>query len=736
MRLLGRSLARRGTFLSRRRGRARRSRFQPWLSVLEERSLLSLLTVTTAADSGPGSLRDTIAAAGPGDVVNFSPALSGSTIVFGSEIVIDKDLTIQGPGAANLTLDGGEATRIFHITADYADLSGLTLANGLADTGGAVLMDGLGLVLSDCVFLDNTALGVDYDDGPGVESLEAGGGDGDGRGGALQQNGGYVSIFRTTFEDNHAHGADGGIVPDYEAGSIGAAGIAGEPAAGAGFGGGISVTNGWLSILDSTFSSNLAEGGAGLDDPEAYINGGDGAGGAIHHNDSHVFVVHTTFSSNSALGGPGAATGDTGGYGGLGAGGAISGHSGSRLLVVGCTFDSNEAVGGDGGDGDYDSGVGGDGRGGAIENGHDATAIIASSHFVDNAALGGVGGYGEIGGDGQGGALSSLAGSTLALTDSLVEKNRAVGGNWANGGGGGLYTEAESSLGTVVTIAGTTFDCNQATGGASAPGEPGGLAIGGAVANGPGVYLVMTGSCVSNNVAQGTGNTFAYGGGLANFGTAYLTGDQVTGNRANGGVGGNALGGGLSNEVGDGYYGTALYLTDTTIANNVAQGGGGAAGLLGGFASGGGLYNAAPATIRGTTFKGNRAIGGDAGAGTGGGDAYGGGITNFGIYGWISQATTSISNNQAIGGRGTPWVPAGSGRGGGVYVGPSAFYATYLGQINANHAVSGGRGGVGEGGGLFVVAGNQATLRRTPVFHNWASTRGPNTFGAVNTIRW
>ncbi|HEV2455289.1 MAG TPA: hypothetical protein VGY98_13580, partial [Verrucomicrobiae bacterium] len=37
-------------------------------------------TVTTAADSGPGSLRAIIAAANSGDTVVFSPSLKGKTI--------------------------------------------------------------------------------------------------------------------------------------------------------------------------------------------------------------------------------------------------------------------------------------------------------------------------------------------------------------------------------------------------------------------------------------------------------------------------------------------------------------------------------------------------------------------------------------------------------------------------------------------------------------------------------
>ncbi len=63
------------------------------------------LTVTTTADSGAGSLRDTIAAASAGDTIQFAPALNGQTITLTTaKIVIDKNLVIDGPGASQLTV--------------------------------------------------------------------------------------------------------------------------------------------------------------------------------------------------------------------------------------------------------------------------------------------------------------------------------------------------------------------------------------------------------------------------------------------------------------------------------------------------------------------------------------------------------------------------------------------------------------------------------------------------------
>src|SRR6266849_8957736 len=58
----------------------RRRTFRPHLEVLEDRTLLSTLLVTTTADSGPGSLRQAIlnANANPGlDTIDFNIAPGG-----------------------------------------------------------------------------------------------------------------------------------------------------------------------------------------------------------------------------------------------------------------------------------------------------------------------------------------------------------------------------------------------------------------------------------------------------------------------------------------------------------------------------------------------------------------------------------------------------------------------------------------------------------------------------------
>src|SRR5262249_46463146 len=58
--------------------------FPPRLEVLEDRTVLSTLTVTSPADSGDGSLRAIIAAAQSGDQIDFDQSLQGQTITLTS----------------------------------------------------------------------------------------------------------------------------------------------------------------------------------------------------------------------------------------------------------------------------------------------------------------------------------------------------------------------------------------------------------------------------------------------------------------------------------------------------------------------------------------------------------------------------------------------------------------------------------------------------------------------------
>src|SRR5438034_4052502 len=86
-------------------------------------------TVTTTADDGPGSLRDTIANAAAGETIDFS--VTGLITLTSGELMIDKSLNITGPGSDTLMIQrslapGTPDFRIFDILGGTVIISGMT----------------------------------------------------------------------------------------------------------------------------------------------------------------------------------------------------------------------------------------------------------------------------------------------------------------------------------------------------------------------------------------------------------------------------------------------------------------------------------------------------------------------------------------------------------------------------------------------------------------------------------
>ncbi|MCF7855634.1 MAG: calcium-binding protein, partial [Candidatus Pacebacteria bacterium] len=71
--------------------------------------------MTSAADSGAGSLRAAIAAATPGTTITFNTALSGQTILLTSgQIPINSSVDIDASAlSGGITIDGNANGRIF-----------------------------------------------------------------------------------------------------------------------------------------------------------------------------------------------------------------------------------------------------------------------------------------------------------------------------------------------------------------------------------------------------------------------------------------------------------------------------------------------------------------------------------------------------------------------------------------------------------------------------------------------
>jgi hypothetical protein len=109
-------------------------------------------TVIQNGDSGTGSLRQAIADSVNGDTINFSV---NGTITLTSPILLNKNLTITGPGARKLTIAAGaNVATTFPVASGTSTISGLTIGPG--GNGFNLQNPGATLTLNDCAVVDNT----------------------------------------------------------------------------------------------------------------------------------------------------------------------------------------------------------------------------------------------------------------------------------------------------------------------------------------------------------------------------------------------------------------------------------------------------------------------------------------------------------------------------------------------------------------------------------------------------
>ena len=268
---------------------------------------------------GTCSLRDAVAAANVNaepDVITFAiptPALirlSGASI----DVTSTEGIAITGPGSANLTISGDvndngsdpADSRIFSVGPGAAlSLSGMTLTEGRAPGGGAILAaGGSTLSISQSALTGNRSL----TDGGAVSTAgtlqladSAVSGNSADRGGGVSLLGGSAAIARSTLFFNSATTRGGGLAVN----GIGAASsvvvaastIAQNSGSAATWGGGIFVggaVDGKFAVQTSTISGNVAAGGAGVAfgdfNQDSLVVG---AGGSLA-------VENSTVASNSA----------------------------------------------------------------------------------------------------------------------------------------------------------------------------------------------------------------------------------------------------------------------------------------------------------------------------------------------------------------------------------------------------------------------------------------------------
>ncbi|HEY7425245.1 MAG TPA: choice-of-anchor Q domain-containing protein [Gemmataceae bacterium] len=271
----------------RRRDRPLPARIVPRLEVLEDRTVPSTLTVTSAADNfSAGTLRVVLAAANSGDTINFAPSLAGQTIsLTQGELAINKSLDIEGLGASQLTVSGGDGSRVFDILASNASvtIAGLTISDGLSSYGSGITNYGT-LTVNDCTLSGNVA-----NEGGAPNNLDGGG---------AIENFGNLTINNSTISGNRAAGWSG-IAYSVSGGGVGA-----YPP-GNGYGGGIYAYGGTLSINSSTIADNEAAGGTSnaLSYGGNGFGPGNGYGGGLYIAGGTVTINNSTLAGNQAVGG-------------------------------------------------------------------------------------------------------------------------------------------------------------------------------------------------------------------------------------------------------------------------------------------------------------------------------------------------------------------------------------------------------------------------------------------------
>jgi MBG domain len=703
------------------------------------------ITVTNNDDSGSGSLRDAIAAANPGDTIVFDSSLNGQTITLTSgELYVDKNLTIQGPGANLLTVSGNNASRVFEIAGGVtATISGLTITNGYVNLrpgfaqGGGIYNAG-GLTVTNSTVLSNSVSGFSGAGG-GIfntgmlniinSTLSGNSNDADHPQGGGVYNVGTVTVINSTFSGNSV--SEGLARPS---------------------GGGI-FNVGTVTVINSTFWGNSAP-----------INGGG------IYNGGTLTVTNSTFSENSATGTGGQAFG-----GGIYSDGTL--NIGNTIIAGNTASTSSPDV-----------------QGGVSSQGYNLVGNTTGSSGswvmtdIQNPPGGAMlSSLGDHGGPTQ--TLVPLSGSPAINAGSValaVDQNNQPLTTDQRGAGrvinnmidiGAVQSTAETPSLVVTTISDTTdptdgqttlheaiayaqflgtgtvtFNDGSVSGATTNfyDGSPHAITLGGSellissgnvTIQGPGANLLTVSgnnasrvfeiaggvtatidglTIASGHAESGGGASDSQGGGIYNGGNLTVTNSSFSGNEARGISGDQAYGGAIFSAAGS-----------LTIANSAFSGN--SVSVDESVAAGGGAVYANPATgsyatITNSTFIGNSATTSFGGA------SYGGGIFNGGV---LSVTSSTLSNNTA------------GDFGGGIYNGGTLNIIN--GTLSNNSATFGGGvynyyGTVSVtnstlfdntatfGGGVFNFGTTSLTVTSSTLFNNHAGLSGGGIFNDLGPL--
>lgn len=391
-------------------------------------------TVANTNDAGPGSLRQAIIDAAPGETITIP---TGTYTLTSGELAIAKTLTLSGEGPAATVIRSGGAFRVFHLTGVATDVTftDLAIRDGLAafptiSRGGGIFSENASLTLRGVLVANNEAnptTPANVALGGGISVLGA--------------SATRVGIFDSTFSGNVANGSGGD-----------------EQNGGLSEGGGADINGATTTIVNSTFAANLTDSSGG-DKPTAppnTQNGTIGSGGGINLRSPQpgTIISSSTFSGNvvDSSGGPGSNSS-------IGEGGGLQIRAEgpynvtlSQVTVTGNSIRQSTASIASGG-------------GAKLRTAGPGTVSILSSTFVGNTVP--TGGVNQSGGN-----IAWEKGSTIA-NSVLVSASAAAGANCSQPlPGASLGTNLENSNECGFTAPGDRVNTDPQLGPLQANGGP------------------------------------------------------------------------------------------------------------------------------------------------------------------------------------------------------------------------------------------------------------------------
>jgi hypothetical protein len=354
------------------------------------------ITVTNTNDSGPGSLRQALAVAHDGDRITF--AVSGAIALTSGGLGVTKNVTISGPGANQLAVDGNQGDLVFEVAPQRnVSISGLSIRNarfGISNNQGTVSV-------SNCVLSGHSFAGLYNDAGqdPGA--------------------GASMTVANSIISNNSGTGAfnlvpfpngNGCACMTIRHSFVGNNAAGGISNAGSAFNGQASLT-----VINSNVSYN---GGAGIS-----MDATEGIADAT--------IVSTMVSGNSA-----------GGV--FSAAGGLIGSAG--VTIINSTISGN---------------LSGDRGGGVLAGGFTSLSIMNSTISGNSAGTSGGGIYGSayfgasIVNSTISGNSAGTGGGIYNVNYSLHVANSTISGNSADSGGG-IYNQGQFEISNTILNAGAS----------------------------------------------------------------------------------------------------------------------------------------------------------------------------------------------------------------------------------------------------------------------------------------